>query len=293
MKRIQRVKTDHGKELGIRLKEARDLVAGDVLFMDENNMIIIDVLTDDLLIISPRSIMEMGIIAHQLGNRHLPAQFEGDDMLVQYDYLVAALLEELQIPYQREDRKLCDSNFPTGAFSHSYGLETYIQEGTVNNQVTFSTWLDVYLNEQLVYADGLASRIVYQALEKNRLEEVWKIDRMLTVQNLPRETREGTQRIGERMLKLVETLYNVPIITQYQERIKKKQSFGHPAIVFTIIGHYLKVSGRETTLYYLYSNLTSLVQNAVRAIPLGQTAGQKTIQQFQPLLVKQLKKSKA
>src|SRR4051812_34875568 len=93
--------------------------------------------------------------------------------------------------------QLCDSNFPTGAFSHSYGLETYIQEETVNNQATFSKWLEVYLNEQLVYADGLASRLVYQALEEDRLEEVWKLDRMLTVQNLPRETREGTQRIGE------------------------------------------------------------------------------------------------
>ncbi|AXI09762.1 urease accessory protein UreE [Oceanobacillus zhaokaii] len=106
MKRIQRVTTDHGKELGIRLKETRDLVAGDVLFMDENNMIIVDVLMDDLLIISPKSITEMGIIAHQLGNRHLPAQFEGNDMLVQYDYLVAELLDELQIPYRREDRKV-------------------------------------------------------------------------------------------------------------------------------------------------------------------------------------------
>lgn len=35
VKRIQRVETDHGKEIGIRLREPRDLVAGDVLYMDE------------------------------------------------------------------------------------------------------------------------------------------------------------------------------------------------------------------------------------------------------------------
>ncbi|RDW19363.1 urease accessory protein UreF [Oceanobacillus chungangensis] len=186
--------------------------------------------------------------------------------------------------------QLCDSNFPTGAFSHSYGLETYIQEGKVHNQATFSKWLDVYLNEQLVYADGLATRIAYEALEGNQQEDIWKLDRLLAVQNLPRETREGTQRIGEGMLNLVESLYDVPIIKAYKERIKKKQAFGHPAIVFTIIGHHLNVSLRDTTLYYLYSNLTTLVQNAVRAIPLGQTAGQKTMQQFQPVLVKALEK---
>lgn len=106
MKRIQRVKTDHGNELGIRLKAPRDLVAGDVLYMDEKNMIVIDVLSDDLLVISPRDIKEMGTIAHQLGNRHLPAQFEEKDMLVQYDYLVEELLQELGIPFKREDRKV-------------------------------------------------------------------------------------------------------------------------------------------------------------------------------------------
>ncbi|KMY48438.1 urease accessory protein UreE [Peribacillus loiseleuriae] len=106
MKRIQRVTTDHGKEIGIRLKDPRDLVAGDVLYMDDHNMIIIDVLSDDLLIISPQSLQEMGTIAHQLGNRHLPAQFEENEMLVQYDYLVEDLLKELKIPYRREDRKV-------------------------------------------------------------------------------------------------------------------------------------------------------------------------------------------
>ncbi|PIC86360.1 urease accessory protein UreE [Sporosarcina sp. P20a] len=106
MKRIQRVETDHGREIGIRLKDPRDLEAGDVLFMDDKNIILIDVLSDDLIIISPRTMLEMGTIAHQLGNRHLPAQFEGEDMLVQYDYLVEDLLKEMGIPFKREERKV-------------------------------------------------------------------------------------------------------------------------------------------------------------------------------------------
>lgn len=185
--------------------------------------------------------------------------------------------------------QLCDSNFPTGAFSHSYGLETYIQENQVHNQETLSKWLHVYLNEQLVYSDGLASRLVFEALESDNFEQVWKIDRMLTVQSLPRETREGTQRMGERMLNLIESLYDLPVLSEYRKRIKEKNSFGHSAVVFTIVGHHLGVSKSTTTLYYLYSVLSSLVQNAVRAIPLGQTAGQKTIQEFQGSLTEAAK----
>ena len=106
VKRVQRVVTDHGKELGIRLKENRELTDGDVLFMDESNMIVVQVVADDILTIQPINIQQMGEIAHQLGNRHLPAQFEGEDMLVQYDYLVEELLQQLDIPYKREKRKV-------------------------------------------------------------------------------------------------------------------------------------------------------------------------------------------
>ncbi|MFJ7727560.1 urease accessory protein UreF [Neobacillus sp. NPDC097160] len=181
--------------------------------------------------------------------------------------------------------QLCDSNFPTGAFSHSFGLESYIQENIVNNPETFSQWLQVYIKEQLIFSDGLASHLVYQALEQKDFQKVWKLDRLLTVQNLPRETREGTQRMGERMLNLVQSLYDAPILSIYRKRIESKQSFGHPSIVFTIVAQHLGVPKSTAVLFYLYSVVSSLVQNAVRAIPLGQTAGQIIIRDAQDTLV--------
>lgn len=182
--------------------------------------------------------------------------------------------------------QLCDSNFPTGSFSQSFGLETYIQKDLVEDAPSFSKWLHVYLHEQLTHADGLAVRIVYDALEAESLEKVWEMDRLLTVQNLARETREGTQRMGESMLNIAEAIYDIPLLAIYKEKIKQKKAFGHPAIVFTIVGHELQVDKATTILYYLYSTIVGLVQNAVRAIPLGQTAGQKLLHTFQAELNK-------
>ncbi|MCM3000409.1 urease accessory protein UreF [Paenibacillus cellulositrophicus] len=180
--------------------------------------------------------------------------------------------------------QLCDSNFPTGAFSHSFGLESYIQEGLVHDPATFANWLGVYLNQQLVHADGLASRCVFDAVQGNRPDEVWKWDRLLTVQNLARETREGTQKMGDRMLALIESMYSFPLLSQYRQRIRSKASFGHPAVVFTMTGHHLGASREDTLVFYLYSVVVGLVQNAVRAIPLGQTAGQQIIRDVQEAL---------
>ncbi|WCK53801.1 urease accessory protein UreE [Aneurinibacillus sp. Ricciae_BoGa-3] len=106
VKRVQRVTTDYGNEIGIRLTERKNLTDGDILYLDDRNTIVVHVMADDLLVIRPVNMTQMGDIAHQLGNRHLPAQFEGDEMLVQYDYLVEELLKQLDIPYERTERKV-------------------------------------------------------------------------------------------------------------------------------------------------------------------------------------------
>ncbi|MGW6302077.1 hypothetical protein [Peribacillus butanolivorans] len=59
-KQILRVKTDHGNEIGMRLKENKELMDGDILYMDEKNMIVIQTIDDDILAIVPTSIGQMG-----------------------------------------------------------------------------------------------------------------------------------------------------------------------------------------------------------------------------------------
>jgi urease accessory protein len=111
VKRIQRVTTDHGRELGIRLAPGPDLQDGDILLRNEKEIITVSVLPTDVLVIAPGSIFEMGQVAHALGNRHLQAQFFDVDsdygaavMVVQYDHTVEDFLKHHGTPYQRQER---------------------------------------------------------------------------------------------------------------------------------------------------------------------------------------------
>ena len=106
LKRIMRVNSDHNHEYGIALSENVELKDGDILYHDDKNMIIVKIKSDDVLVIRPTNITEMGIIAHSLGNRHLQAQFEDGKMIIQYDPLVEGELKRDNINYSRENLKL-------------------------------------------------------------------------------------------------------------------------------------------------------------------------------------------
>ncbi len=120
--------------------------------------------------------------------------------------------------------QFCDSQFPTGAFSHSFGLETYIQRQTVHDAESFTQWLTLFLDEQLTYSDGLAMRIVYDALENNNQTKILDIDKKIFVQSVPKETRVGTKQMGTRMVKLAMELYDAPWIQWYHEQMNLKKS---------------------------------------------------------------------
>lgn len=178
--------------------------------------------------------------------------------------------------------QLCDSNFPSGAFSHSFGLETYIQEQVIVDKESFKTAISAFVDKQLVFSDGLACRLSYENLESNRgMNELLEIDRLLYVSSLAKETREGNRRIGERMAKLCMELYSSTILGGYLNFIKNKQGYGHSALVFAIVAHHLQIDKEKILSAYLFASVSSLIQNAVRGVPLGQTDGQKLLVEMQ------------
>jgi len=186
--------------------------------------------------------------------------------------------------------QLGDSNFPSGAFSHSFGLETYIQDESVHNKETFFEWIRIYLEKRLANTDGLACRITLEALMNKDVLEIWNLDRKLFVQNMPEETRQANRRIGERLVVIGIDLYSIPLLEKYLKKIRRNEAFGHPAIAFMIICYFLKIDRNQAILTFLYSTITSLVQNGVRGIPLGQTAGQRILLEIQPVLLKTVKR---
>lgn len=111
VKRVQRLTTQNGRDIGLQLRNNQELHDGDILHRDDNSLITVEVLPTDVLVIAPEDLQTMGFVAHSLGNRHLQAQFFGPDseygravMVVRYDHTVEDFLHETQTPATREQR---------------------------------------------------------------------------------------------------------------------------------------------------------------------------------------------
>ncbi len=176
--------------------------------------------------------------------------------------------------------QLCDSNFPIGSFNHSYGMESYLRLKKVYDTSTFREWLDVYLKEQFIYSDALAIKLLYSFLEKSDMDSIWELDRLITVQTVAKESRNGGKLVASRMIKLFMDLYDIDLLNIYNDKLRKREAFGHPALVFGMLMYSLGFNLKETIIYHMYSTVSTLISNAVRTIPLGQKDGQILLKEF-------------
>lgn len=172
---------------------------------------------------------------------------------------------------------LSDSALPTGGFSHSFGLETFLQRGTVTDASSYESWLHGYLR-QMAYVDPLAGRLAVEAALQSDARQLRRIDHLLHASTVPRQVRDAGTAMGLRMNRIAEVAFpQSPTAALYRAAVADGECHGHPSIVFALIAHDAGVSIPASCTAYLMQLASSLTQNAIRAIPLGQDAGQRTL----------------
>lgn len=173
--------------------------------------------------------------------------------------------------YQLALQQLVDSALPTGAFAHSLGFETYIERELVSDEESFGIWLAAFIGQQLTYSDGLAIRFLYGGVD------VGELDTLLSASLLPRQVREAGIKMGLRLLEIGAEVFPSPALELYRDLVTTGRAAGHQPLAFAVVARSLGVPLQEALAAYLFATATSLTQNAVRAIPLGQNAGQRVL----------------
>ena len=168
-----------------------------------------------------------------------------------------------------------DSFFPTGAFAHSFGLETYVQDGQIRDRETLESFLRSTLYHGIRTGDALAVGLAYNATE---IERIVDLDRRLTAMKIPRELREGSVKIGKQFLRNAAALAKSEMLDDYANRIQLGKCAGHHPIAYGLVASAAGIDQLSTLLGYLHAFVVSQVSAAVRLIPLKPTDGQRVIQ---------------
>lgn len=171
-----------------------------------------------------------------------------------------------------------DSLFPIGTYSHSYGLETYIQKKLVTNVDTAFEYLKCNLKSNFLYSELLPINLAYEYASKGNLNKLIRLDNILNASKSPKEIRLASQKLGSRFIK---TLMSADIVYKNNNFLEYvSQSKGNlptHAVSYGVFCQSVGIEKERAIDGFLYSYTSSTITNCVKSIPLSQTQGQQLL----------------
>lgn len=176
--------------------------------------------------------------------------------------------------------QMMDNTFPIGLFNQSYGFEYFVSRNKISDDKSFYRWLHLYMTYQLQYNDLIIVQEIFRELKAHDqmpAERIVLYNDLLYAQNLAAEVRRGNSRTGRQFLDLVIRLFHGKRLLKLNDALIAQQTDPHPATVYAVTGYSLDMLLPELLETYVYGVVSSLIQNAVRGIPIGQTKAQQML----------------
>lgn len=179
---------------------------------------------------------------------------------------------------------LSDPTLPIGGFSHSNGLETYVQKGTVHDAASAERFIRSMLTHNIKYNDAAFVRLAYQAAASGDLQQLLELDQECTALKSPKEVRQASIKLGVRLLKIFSPQLEHPLVREYEKAILENEAAGHYCLTYGLYAFLLHMPVEEALLAFYYNAAVGMVTNSVKLIPLGQLDGQDMLFRLHPLL---------
>jgi urease accessory protein len=180
--------------------------------------------------------------------------------------------------------QVSNSSFPTGAFNHSYGFETWIDSEQINDAPSFEVALRDWLIYGVAGADGAAVAHAYRAVQADDIDALVALDDLVGALKLSREAREASDKTGHALLSALRDVFAPEKLRIFEGAIKSGRCAGHQAVIFGAASSEFGLSERDTVLSFLQAAISNLAGVASRIIPLGQVETQRIILAAWPLL---------
>jgi len=179
-----------------------------------------------------------------------------------------------------------DGLFPAGVYAHSFGLESYVQSGAIQDATGVEAFLRALLESSSGPTDAVVALCAWRAARSAQLERCLQIDRTFDAMKPAAELRSASRQMGRQVLRVASREANHPLLADFLREVERGTSPGHHPVAFGAVGSVLGWRSEETAAAYLYSTSAAVVAAALRLLPLGQSAGQHILWSMQPSIGK-------
>jgi urease accessory protein len=182
--------------------------------------------------------------------------------------------------------QFADGLFPAGGFAHSFGLETYVQDGGVTDRAGLEEFVAAHLEGSAGPADAVAVAAAVRLAAAGDVAAWVALDERIDAMKAVPELRAASRQMGRQTLRVAAALDPDAFLTAVERAVGDGLTPGHHAVAF---GAALGRAGVEPEFAagaYLYTTAALLVGAGLRLMALGQLDGQRVLAAMRPRITR-------
>jgi urease accessory protein len=164
-----------------------------------------------------------------------------------------------------------DSQYPSGAYAHSYGLEELVEAGVVTDAAGLERFLETQILPALLTFELPYFAEAHAAAGRSDTTRLLELDAELDAWRLPAETRDASRRIGSRRLELLRQLAPSTLVESHHAACP----FSHHLIVTAIELAALPVA--HAARAFAFQTISGFATASMKLMRLGQSACQAVV----------------
>ncbi len=176
---------------------------------------------------------------------------------------------------------LASPALPIGGFSYSEGIEAGVDKSHIATESGANDWLLDQLHLSLARADMNVVSKAIPAWRRADLERIHELNEWILQTRESSEQRLQTEQMGRSMLDWWRKQPSFHVASGFTQKFTDRSNsfFNSPThtIAFALAASSTQASTRDCLMSFAFGWAENMTQAAVRAVPLGQTAGQRIL----------------
>lgn len=177
--------------------------------------------------------------------------------------------------------RLASPALPVGGFSYSEGLEAAVEHGAVSDESSACAWLSDQLQLVLARSELPVVALAFKAWRRGDLARATELNDWVWRTRETRELAQQSQQMGRSLIEWMRHRDGAPPMLAAAAALQPAPTW---PVAFALAAAHSGAPTREALIAFAAGWVENQVAAAIKAVPLGQIAGQRLLDVLNPQL---------